>query len=91
MPRTIAEVQKDLNTVNAALQEMIAGRRITEFRIGSGSLARLYKFQEITLETLQGIRAGLLQELALLDNSDNLVFRKNCNIPLVTTKFRYRG
>lgn len=87
MPRTIAIVQAELTTVSAAIQNLIAGDRLTELRVGSGDFARLYRFQEITLDNLQAIRDELLQELAILNQEDGLQFRKMSNVLLKVTKF----
>jgi hypothetical protein len=87
MPRTIAEVQAELTTVSAAIQDLIANRRLTELRVGSGDFARLYRYQEITLDNLQAIRDELLQELAILNQEDGLQFRKMSSVLLKVTKF----
>ena len=88
MPRTIEEVRAELNTVNSAIQSLIAGNRLTQLRVGSGDFARLYVNQEISLESLRQIRAELLQELSELENTDGIKFRKDSNIVMVTGKFR---
>jgi hypothetical protein len=87
MPRTILEVQAELNTVNSAIQQLIAGTRLTELRVGSGDFARLYRYQELSLDNLQAIRDELLQELAALNQEDGLKFRKMSNVLLKVTKF----
>lgn len=88
MPRTILEVQAELTTVSAAIQELITGTRLTQLRVGSGDFARLYTHQEVSLENLQEIRQQLLQELAALENTDGIVFRTNSNVRTITRKFR---
>jgi hypothetical protein len=88
MPRTLAEVQADLTTVNSALQELISGNRLTQLRIGSGDFARFYQYQEITFENLTLVKNELLQELAILNSEPAITFRKMCNIPLTVVKFR---
>jgi hypothetical protein len=88
MARTIQQVQSELDTVNAAIQELISGNRITQLRIGSGDFARLYHYQEITIENLQDIRANLLQELAVLSQDSEIKFRTSCNFPFQIAKFR---
>jgi len=88
MPRTILEVQAELNTVNSAIQQLIAGTRLTELRVGSGDFARMYKHQEISLDALQDIRDGLLQELAELNQENGLQFRKMSTVQLKVTKFQ---
>jgi hypothetical protein len=88
MPRTILEVQAELTTVSAAIQELITGTRLTQLRVGSGDFARLYTHQEVSLENLQEIKQQLLQELADLENTDGIVFRTNSNVRTITRKFR---
>lgn len=86
--RTIAEVQADLTTVNAAIQDLIAGKRITQLRIGSGDFTRWLNYQEITYEVLKAEQADLIQELASLQTENQMKFRTMGNIPLTVTKFR---
>ena len=88
MARTIAEVQADLNTVNSALQNLIAGTRITILRLGSGDFARQYQYQEVTYEVLKAEQADLIQELAALQTEPQMKFRTMSNIPLTVNKFR---
>ena len=87
MPRTILDVHTELTTVSAAIQDMIAGKRITELRVGSGDFARLYRYQEITLNNLQAIRDELIQELADLNGEGILQFRNMSSVLLKVTKF----
>lgn len=88
MARTVTEVQAELDTVNAALQELIAGKRLTQLRIGSGEFARLYQYQEITFDTIKTEQQDLLMELATLENAQNSIsFRGNSFIPLTVNKF----
>lgn len=88
MPRTIEDVSKELATVNAAIQDLIAGKRLVQLRVGSGDFARLYVNQEVSLENLKELRNELLQELAQLENTDGIKFRNETNIVMVTGKFR---
>ena len=88
MARTTSEVQDDLSTVSAALQDLIAGKRITHLRVGSGDFTRNYQFQEITYENLRALKGELLQELAAINSTPQLQFRTMSNIPLNVTKFR---
>lgn len=88
MARTVTEVQAELDTVNAALQELIAGKRLTQLRIGSGEFARLYQYQEITFDTIKTEQQDLLMELATLENAQNSIsFRNNSFVPLTVNKF----
>lgn len=86
MPRTIAEIQAELTTINAALQEIIAGNRLTQLRVGSGEFARLYVFAELTYENLVKERDKLNEELSHLQDEEPS-FRKYSHIKLVVTKF----
>lgn len=88
MPRTIEDVSKELATVNAAIQDLIAGERLVQLKVGSGDFARLYVSQELSLENLKEVRNELLQELAQLENTDEIKFRNETNIVMVTGKFR---
>lgn len=89
MARTVTEVQAELDTVNAALQELIAGRRLTQLRIGSGEFARLYQYQELTFDALKSEQQDLMMELRSLESeSTSIKFRSNANIPLTVVKHR---
>lgn len=88
MPRTLTEVQADLAVVNAALQDLIAGKRLTQLRLGSGDFTRLFQYQEITYDVLKAEQAELTQELASIQTQPQMQFRTMTNIPLNVTKFR---
>lgn len=88
MARTIDEVQADLTRVYSAIQDLIAGKRITQLRLGSGDFTRMYQYQEITYEVLKAEQADLTQELAALQAVPQMQFRTMSNIPLNVTKFR---
>jgi hypothetical protein len=86
--RTLADVQAELVTVNAAIQQIISGQRLTELRIGSGDFLRVYKNQEVSLDQLYAIKADLQVEEDSLSTNTGLIFRRDSNVPLVVTKFR---
>jgi hypothetical protein len=86
--RTLTQVQADLTTVTAALQDLIAGKRITQLRVGSGEFQRHYNYQEITYDVLKSEQADLTQELAALQATPQMQFRTMSNLPLNVTKFR---
>lgn len=88
MARTAVEIQFDLDTINSAIQDLLTGKRISELRLGSGDFARLYRFQDITYDTLQEERSNLLNELAQTTNTTEIVFRKQSHVQLRVTKFR---
>ncbi len=83
---TIEEAQTQLNTVNAAIQQLIEGKAILELRVGSGNFQRLYKYSDITMDSLLALRASLLQQINDLQPNLAPVFRNNANIPLVVRK-----
>ena len=87
MARTILQVQADIDTINAALQELISGTRLTRLQLGSGEFAKTYEHQEISYENLKAERAELMAELdSLTPTTSSMVFRTNTSIPLVVTK-----
>lgn len=88
MARTLKQVQAELTTVNAALQNIIAGKRVTSLDIGSGEFRRSYSYQEITYDMLKAEQAELTQELAALETTPQMNFRTMTNIPLTVGKFR---
>ena len=87
MARSIAEVQADLDTVNAALQQLIAGERITRLNLGSGEFAKNYEFQDITYDSLKEEKAHLQSEMDSLTPDQEMIFRNHGNVPLIVTKF----
>ena len=91
MARTEAEVQAEIDTINAALQEIISGTRLTRLQVGSGEFAKIYEHQEISYENLKTEKAILEAELDTLTPTSEMTFRTNTSIPLVVTKMpRYR-
>lgn len=82
---SLAEIDLQLATINAAISDLIAGKRVTRLEIGSGNFKRTYAFQEITLESLQAIRADLLEQRAQY-SQETPVFRQYASIPLVVRK-----
>ena len=84
--RSLAEAQAELSKVNAAIQALLEGKRINEFRVGSGEFLRTYRSSEITLESLRDLRSELLIEIAGLTPQTTPVFRTNSTIPLVVHK-----
>lgn len=79
------EARKQLTTLNAAISDLIAGKRLTSLRIGSGNFQREYKYQEITLETLEAMRQDVLQIIYSYEGTKP-VFRTNASIPLLVGK-----
>jgi len=81
MALPLIEAQAQLVTVNAALQDIISGKRIAELRIGSGDFQRTLRYQEVTFDELKTLQ----QELMItIDSyaSAKPVFRTNAHIPM---------
>lgn len=91
MPLPLEEAQAQLTTVNAAIQQLIDGKRISELRVGSGQFARQYKYQEITMDSLRQLRAELLEVINIYAKQSGQlpVFARNMQIPMVVGKDYY--
>jgi len=88
MSMTKAEAEAELLIVNAAISDLIQGKRITQLQVRSANFQRLYGYQEITLEGLKAYRDELLGIINSL--TDELpTFRKNTTIPLIVKKDRF--
>lgn len=88
MALPLEEAQLQLVTVNAAIQSLISGKRISELRIGSGDFQRFLKYQEVTFDELKILQ----QELIITIDSyapATAVFRTNAHIPMVVGKDIY--
>jgi len=88
MTMTLEEALAQLLTVNTAIEALIAGKRLTELRVGSGSFQRLYTFQELDIEALKEHRDELLSIIAELQPSVPK-FKTNMTIPLLVSKERF--
>lgn len=93
MARTINQVQAELDTVNAALQELIAGTRLTRLRVGSDDSLREYNFLSDSYtniyNTLIAEKDALTLELNQLNGNTEMTFRKSSHVKLTVTKFGY--
>jgi len=85
---TLEEATLQLTTVNAAIEALIAGKRLTQLRVGSGSFQRLYVFSEITMENLKSHRDELLAIVSSY-NSSLPTFATSRTIPLTVGKDIY--
>lgn len=86
MALTAADVQRDLDAVNAAISELIRGERRQRLQLGTNEYRRVYEFQEITIEALVAERTRLELMLQSLTNEPKVVrFRDNTNFPLRVT------
>lgn len=85
MQLTIEEAKAQLVTVQAAISDLIAGKRINQLRVGSGTFQRLYTFSEVMLTELKEHRDELL---SFIDTSENTTptFRNLSSIPLILHK-----
>jgi hypothetical protein len=84
----LEEAKTQLITVNAAIQNLIEGKRISELKVGSGGFQRLLRYQEITIDSLREIQKELL---VLIDSYEPTKpkFRTNAHIPMIVTKDIY--
>ena len=86
---SLADAQSQLTTVNAAIQTLISGQRVTQLRVGSGQFVREYKYQEITIESLRQIQSELLADVDYYTSlaSPTLPnFSSNRTIPMMVRK-----
>lgn len=88
MKMTLAEAENQLVTVNAAINSLLSGNKITQLRVGSGTFQRLYVYQEITLDELRKLRAELLAIIDTLSpvEKDLSFFGKSATFPLIAEK-----
>ena len=85
MQLTIEEAKAQLVTVQAAISDLIAGKRINQLRVGSGTFQRLYTFSEVMLAELKEYRDELLSYVDSLEETTP-TFRKHSSIPLILHK-----
>lgn len=84
----LEEAQAQLTTVQVAISDLIAGKRLTSLRIGSGNFQREYKYQEISIDALYALRDELMQIIASYTQTLP-TFRQHATIPLVVNKDLY--
>jgi len=85
MTRTVTVIQEELATVNAAINTLLTGDRLIELRVGSGDSSRLYRNQEIKLETLYKLRKQLTDELNDA-TGEPVAFHRGGFVPMVGRK-----
>lgn len=85
---TLEEAEAQLATVQAALQDFVAGKRLTRLEVGSGNFRRIYQYSEISYENLIAMR-NELQEIVDMLTPVEPSFRTNCSIPLIVKKDRF--
>lgn len=86
---TLAEAGASLTTVNIAISDLIAGKRIAELNIGTGATQRRYKYSEITIDNLTVLRNELRSIINTLQPDVKPIFRLNANIPIIVEKGNY--
>jgi len=82
---TLAEAEASLATVNAAIEALISGKRLTQLRVGSGSFSRFYAYSELTLDNLKAHRDELLSIIDELTGTTP-TFKTNMTIPMIVGK-----
>ena len=82
---TIEEINSALSEVNNAIEKLILGKSLTEFRVGSGDFFRYYKYGEVTLEALKEYRDELLMMKHSLEDTSP-TFRTNACFRVTGTK-----
>lgn len=85
---TLTETELALSSVNTAIAQLIAGKRLLELRVGSGNFARNFRYGEVTLEALKEYRDELIQLRQSLLPIASTQFRANATIPLIVKKAR---
>ena len=83
---TLAEAQAQLLTVNAAIEQLINGKRVTELKVGSGAFQRAYRYQEITMDSLLALRDELLATIASLSPTALPTFTTNMSFQHIVRK-----
>jgi len=78
-------------TVNAAIQQLVDGKRVSELQVGSGQFARRYKYQDISVDSLVILRNELLATINEINQAAGKlpVFARNMQIPMVVSKEYY--
>jgi len=90
MSLPLEEAQRQLMTVNAAIQQLVDGKRVSELQVGSGQFARRYKYQDINIDSLVILRNELLAAINEINQAGKLpVFARNMQIPMVVSKEYY--
>jgi hypothetical protein len=85
MALPLVEAQAQLVTVNAAIQSIISGKRISELRIGSGDFQRTLRYQEVSFDELKILQQELLITVDAYAPATP-VFRTNAHIPMIVGK-----
>lgn len=79
------ELKLQLTTVQAAIEQITQGKRITRLDVGSGTFKRIYEFQEVDLEHLLALRDELREAIAVQE-PEAVTFKTNAHIPMVVGK-----
>lgn len=84
---SLAEAKAQLSTVNTAIADLLANKRINHFEIGSGNQRRVYKYWDspTLLKELQEYQKELLETINGYSTTTP-TFRNNATIPLIVRK-----
>ena len=74
---TLAEAQAQLATVQAAINQLLIGKTVTELKVGSGPFQRVYKYQECSMDNLLQLKDELLSIIAALSPATLATFGTN--------------
>lgn len=86
---SLVDAQTQLAIIQAALQDIISGKRINSLKVGSAQFTREYRYQEIDIATLRQLQTDYLTDIAWWNSqmSGSLpVFANNKTIPLLIRK-----
>ena len=67
--RSKDEIQADLTRVETAIAEIVAGKRIINFRFGDANSQRIYGKQEVSLQDLLDYKDKLQTEMSVVEAS----------------------
>jgi hypothetical protein len=83
---TLTDALALLAKVNIAIEDLLLGKRVTEYKIASADFNRFYRYEELSLDSLTAFRADLRSYISSIDSTAVPVFRSNTCIPLVVRK-----
>jgi hypothetical protein len=81
----LAEAQTQLTAVLDAISKLSQGKRLNEFRTGSGNFVRYYSYGEVTLDALKDYRDELISIIHNYENSTP-IFRSGSSFKITHQK-----
>jgi len=63
---TLADAEAQLATVQAAINQLLTGKTVTELRVGTGAFPRVYRYQECSMDNLIKLRDELTSLIGAL-------------------------